>query len=458
MAHGRQQFALIGYSEYLERRPLKFVDPIPASRICGACGTIPRVTYTLMCGHTFCDPCYDSCATSSECACPRDGDVCDRDDVTRKEYKAERLLMRKRRRSSNTFTAIAHHVTHCPNCSAAVLSRDMCAHLKSRCTEHVLHTAPEAPQGSDVSENAQFVAFERKVEQRVDELDAKLAQLSLESVSQSDKLTEVCHNINQLKEALTDRFGAASIQSLNRFDRTEAEMKALVAHEKTIEQRVGDLDAKLGQLSLRIESHSAKLIEFCDKKFNRLTEQFGTASDRNAAEIKSLFSEKCESLRTNVTSVLKSAPSDQKMHQWVLNGYAALKEKALKNGWSYSLSDKVYLRGYLISWGIRFNKEGNIVYVALLFELHEGREDDFLDWPFKKELKLTIIHPETRKELHLGGKPYTTAEANNKFYSRPIGGSNTGVYFSETKVDSSDIERDGYVKGDQLLLRFEVLD
>ncbi|KAH9365893.1 hypothetical protein HPB48_022623 [Haemaphysalis longicornis] len=331
MAHGRQQFALIGYSEYLDRRPMKFVDPIPASRICGACGTIPRVTYTLMCGHTFCDPCYDSCATSSECVCPLDGDVCDRDDVTRKEYKAEQLLMAKASQIvEHLHRDCGHHVTHCPNCSAAVLSRDMCAHLKSRCTEHVLHTAPEAPQGSDVSENAQFVAFERKVEQRVDELDAKLAQLSLESVSQSDKLTEVCHNINQLKEALTDRFGAASIQSLNRFDRTEAEMKALVAHEKTIEQRVGDLDAKLGQLSLRIESHSAKLIEFCDKKFNRLTEQFGTASDRNAAEIKSLFSEKCESLRTDVTSVLASAPSDPKTHQRVLKGYAALKERHRK--------------------------------------------------------------------------------------------------------------------------------
>ncbi|KAH9365887.1 hypothetical protein HPB48_017279 [Haemaphysalis longicornis] len=217
MAHDRQQFALIGYSEYLERRPLKFVEPIPASRICSVCGNVPRVTYILMCGHTFCDPCYASCATSSECACPLDGDVCERDDVTRKEYKAEQLLMRKvhcwnevngcpvvlpaSQIAEHLRRDCGHHVTRCPKCSAAVLSRDMFAHLKSPCTEHVLHTAPEAPQGSDVSENAQFVAFERKVEQRVDELDAKLVRLSLESVSQSDKLAEVCHNINQLKGA-----------------------------------------------------------------------------------------------------------------------------------------------------------------------------------------------------------------------------------------------------------------
>ncbi|KAH9384110.1 hypothetical protein HPB48_026096 [Haemaphysalis longicornis] len=100
MAHGRQEFALVGYSEHLERRPLKFVDPIPASRICSACGNIPRLTYILMCGHAFCEPCYESCASTSECVCPLDGDVCDRDDVTRKEYRAEQLLGRKTRRAA----------------------------------------------------------------------------------------------------------------------------------------------------------------------------------------------------------------------------------------------------------------------------------------------------------------------------------------------------------------------
>ncbi|KAH9365853.1 hypothetical protein HPB48_022208 [Haemaphysalis longicornis] len=95
MAQCRQEFALVGYSEYLERKPLKFVDPIPASRICGACGNIPRLTYTLVCGHTFCEACYQSCAATSECVCPLDGDACGREDVTRKEYPAEQLLRRK---------------------------------------------------------------------------------------------------------------------------------------------------------------------------------------------------------------------------------------------------------------------------------------------------------------------------------------------------------------------------
>lgn len=34
------------------------------------------------------------------------------------------------------------------------------------------------------------------------------------------------------------------------------------------------------------------------------------------------------------------------------------------------------------------------VYSSLCIQLHEGSEDEFLDWPFRKEVKLGIIDPE----------------------------------------------------------------
>lgn len=96
------------------------------------------------------------------------------------------------------------------------------------------------------------------------------------------------------------------------------------------------------------------------------------------------------------------------------------------------------------------------MYIDLILQLHVGREDDFLEWPFTKELKLSIIHPETRQERHLVEKP-SLSEVNKKHYCRPIKDSNPAVRFIATRVESGDIEREGYAKNDQLLLRFEVL-
>ncbi|XP_077526137.1 uncharacterized protein LOC144137975 isoform X2 [Haemaphysalis longicornis] len=473
MAHGRKEFALVGYSEYLERRPLKFVDPIPASRICSACGIIPRITYTLLCGHTFCEPCYGSCVTTSECVCPLDGDVCDRDDVTRKEYPAEQLLRRQVYcwNQANGCGAILsasqiaehirhdcqHHLTRCPACSATVLSHGMCAHLKSRCTELVHHAAPGAEPRTDNNEQTHFMAFEKKMEERVRELDTKLGQMSLEIATHSDRLVELCHNNNMLKETLTQQLGNFSAQTHDRLNENKAEMKALVAHERTIEKQVRELGAKLAQISLETSSTSEKLIEIFHNNNHlkqALTRQVGQGQDCSSAEINAIYGENIESLMTSVTSVLASVSRDQGTHHWVLKGYAALKQMALKDGWSRGMSEKVYLRRYHISWGIHFKKRGDSLYLALSIQLHKGRQDDFLDWPFRNQLKLSIIHPETRQERHICAKP-ESSEANRSSYWKPTESSNTPIHFS--KIESSDIEREGYVKSDELLLRFEML-
>ncbi|KAH9365886.1 hypothetical protein HPB48_017278 [Haemaphysalis longicornis] len=492
MAHNREQFVMVGYSEDIDRRPLKFVDPIPASRICSACGNIPKLTFMLVCGHTFCEPCYQSCATTSECVCPLDGDVCGRDDVSRKDYPADQLLRRKvhcwneingcgvvipaSQVAEHVRNDCQHHVTRCPMCLAVVLSLDMCAHLKSRCAALVVHAAPEAPPRTEGNEQTYFMAFEKKIEQRVHQIDAKLAQLSLKSESLAERLIELCHNDNQLKEALIEQFRLACsemkssyseqreslmtalVQSLDRLGQTESAVRALVAHEKTIEQRLGALDAKLAQLSLESDSQTKKLAELChnDNSLKKaLTKQFGHDLDRNAAEMKALCTEKSASLMTALTSALTSVPSDRKTHQQVVTGYATLKETALKYGSSAKMSEKVYIRRYLVSWGVYFKKEGDTVNLYLRTQLHQGKEDDFLEWPFTKELKLSIIHPQTRQELVLSERPNASG-AGRKYYCRPIGASNVGPYFPGTKVDPSDIESDGYVERDQLLVRLEV--
>ncbi|KAH9378294.1 hypothetical protein HPB48_017222 [Haemaphysalis longicornis] len=96
MAHSSQGSALVGYSDDTELRPLKCAEPIPAGRVCAVCGYIPRATYSLRCGHTLCEPCYDSCVDTSRCVCPLDDEVCATVDVHLRTFPAEYLLTRKR--------------------------------------------------------------------------------------------------------------------------------------------------------------------------------------------------------------------------------------------------------------------------------------------------------------------------------------------------------------------------
>ncbi|KAH9382680.1 hypothetical protein HPB48_023236 [Haemaphysalis longicornis] len=372
MAHARQEFTLVGYSNDLDKRPLKFVEPIPPSRICSACGNIPRLMLCLLCGHTLCEPCYENCATPSECACPLDGEVSAQADIISRKYPAENLLRRKvhcwneangclvvlpaSQIAEHVRQDCKYHVTRCPTCSVVVLTRDVCAHLKSRCTALVFDETPEPQQRANVNERTHLELFEKKVEQRVLEMNAKLNELSLKSDSVGDKLIEICHNNNHLKEALTEQFGTASIRTLDRLDRNEAEMKASVAQGKTIEQRVGELDAKIAQITVETGCLREKLIEMRrnDNHVKEvLTEQFRSGLDHKLAEMKVFYTEKIESLRTSITSAVASVASDSKSHQRVITGYAELKANAMKDGGlRVSLSDKVYLRRYLMSWGM----------------------------------------------------------------------------------------------------------
>lgn len=119
-----------------------------------------------------------------------------------------------------------HHRSRCPTFLATVLWRDLCAHLKSGCTEFVLCAVPEALAVTAKNDENHLVAFQKRVERRVSELDAKLAQLSLQGDSQNDKLVDLSHNLNHLNE-VTREVRAASVKLLDSLDHSVTELKAL---------------------------------------------------------------------------------------------------------------------------------------------------------------------------------------------------------------------------------------
>lgn len=161
MCRGNEQrlYALVGFSEEVDRRPLRFIEPIPPAWVCNLCGVVPRTSGILPCGHCLCKPCYRVCATEDVgLACPLDCEAWPPEDaVSWKDVSFENLSKRQvmcwnEENGCQVVTTVSqiskhyhhvcqHHSACCPRCSAVVLSIDMCAHLRSQCGIHVVSRA-----------------------------------------------------------------------------------------------------------------------------------------------------------------------------------------------------------------------------------------------------------------------------------------------------------------------------
>ncbi|XP_077557566.1 uncharacterized protein LOC144172816 isoform X1 [Haemaphysalis longicornis] len=149
MATGGTEYTLVGFSEEVDRRPLLFLEPLPAAKVCSACGLVPNVKASLPCDHIFCKPCYEQCERSGRITCPLDGDQCSDEEVIWMNHPARSILAKQvrcwnHRNGCNVATTAAdisrhfhyecgHHSATCPKCSAEILANDVCAHLESRC-------------------------------------------------------------------------------------------------------------------------------------------------------------------------------------------------------------------------------------------------------------------------------------------------------------------------------------
>ncbi|XP_077529350.1 uncharacterized protein LOC144141712 [Haemaphysalis longicornis] len=157
-----------------------------------------------------------------------------------------------------------------------------------------------------------------------------------------------------------------------------------------------------------------------------------------------------EGTSNGIVSVLRNIVKTIRAHQWMLKGFATLKEEAIQTGKACYTSDPVYLCGYCISPGITFMKHGRFVWMYFSLELHEGEMDESLQWPFDGELEQDVIHPDKPgvREVYIDSARSATAEEKDDMVA---------VHFDRSSFFLGYLEHEGYVKNDQLILRLELL-
>lgn len=219
MALQSQWYTLFGFSKELDWRPLHFVDSIPAQRICNACGLLPRMTVFLPCRHVLCKTCYEQCLLDDGHACPLDGAQFLEEDAEWRDFPSEKLLRRKVKcwnedngckvimaasdMHTHFYDDCFHHSTSCPECSAFVLRSNVCAHRRSKCSSYATHKMPEKMRPTkDSAQQGMFTALQTVLQQGVEELRSGLDQVVRESTTHCDRMNEVTHILNALRETV----------------------------------------------------------------------------------------------------------------------------------------------------------------------------------------------------------------------------------------------------------------
>ncbi|XP_050024546.1 uncharacterized protein [Dermacentor andersoni] len=225
MASQGKRHTLCGFTEGLDWRPLHFVDLIPSHRICNACGVLPRVTVFLPCRHALCKSCYEQCALDDGHACPLDGDQFLEDDADWREFPLQNLLRRKvkcwneEHGCDMVFAASElnkhfcndcdYHVMPCPKCSKLVLRSNVSVHLQSKCRDYAVCLASEALEKSGSDEKSVFTVLNASLDKRVVEIKDKLDHI-ISDIAQNDRLNEISHCINNVKEILLQQSNGSS--------------------------------------------------------------------------------------------------------------------------------------------------------------------------------------------------------------------------------------------------------
>ncbi|XP_049274282.1 TNF receptor-associated factor 3-like [Rhipicephalus sanguineus] len=442
----RHRYTLVGFSDELDWRELNFVEPIPWSNVCQACGLVTRVTALLPCRHVFCKKCYEQRLSNDGHCCPLDGHLVAADDIEWVDCPVHNLLKRKVKcwnedRGCDIVLPASelnrhfckdcdHHSTCCPRCSMVVRCNYVCTHLQSECRDHVMSVVSGSPPSNISGENALMMALNANIETRVGEMKERLDHLTNENNVQSNRLNEISHSMNAMRETL-----------LGISNRTSA-LGSVASFSEAIHETLNDHGEKLEQLAGTISNSHEALKEGMERSLERLKEDTAncfkadlrqfcsgeggalTVTIRKELEVAAkTIRQDCAQTVARIVEVKdcekQTSPSEinsertvalsrmnVKRHEFVVEGFRAMKKSVCSCGSASYWTEKKYISGHHLSTGVRFTKDGERVYLYPLIQLHKGVIDDVLQWPFKEKIRLIIKHPFHNKECRKEGVPF----------------------------------------------------
>ncbi|KAH9380772.1 hypothetical protein HPB48_008846 [Haemaphysalis longicornis] len=505
-------YMLVGFGSDLDYRPTDFLEPFPVSRICGVCGVVPDEVALLPCCDVVCRTCYNRCAEDSGCALhsgarlEAGGDVYWRPltltDVAERKVRCWNakngcdVLLALRDVACHFSTECQFHNVICRRCYKNVLRADIVQHLRRGCGSRGLEEGrrltPDGRSLDDAYASARsFVSNVDAVEEDASPTDSQTAECS---GSPRDDDVSPRQKTSSAKEQTACGSGQAEAVVYEYPVQTSFDGTATEANKATHDRTHDDDASPRQEMSAANERVSYDRREGETVVMERLNvtiidglangETPGTSGGPNDVPSSSLEDEQRNAAVVTTRPHLMAARNIEALEQlreqafggfekclemcrdtvevawcaerslnWVVTGWAQVKEKASVEGGAWYYSQPGYLRGYHLSSAIFVRRSsGGELKVHIGLVLRRGVIDEHLEWPFCRRVRLTFVHPEMRSKPRFltltpnsataGGKP--NEGAGMRFYS-------TGRY-----CFAGDLENEGYVRDDHLRVSFEV--
>ncbi|XP_077492963.1 TNF receptor-associated factor 5-like [Amblyomma americanum] len=461
MTPGSQQYTLVGFSDELDWRPLRFVKPLPPNRVCSACGLVRPKSALLPCGHTLCARCSEQCSQEGLHICPLDGYECQDELVDWRESASEELLRREvkcwNKESGCQYVAAAsgivqhfqrecrHHPVCCPKCSATVACSNVIAHLTSGlCNPTQILRSQGANRSGHNDETALAASFRGALDEHAGEIREFLGRIVSDVSTHGDRLNEISHAINSLKEA---QVTVGERQHQDSLTQIQCEIHASKEELKQfLTERIGtpNLSGSIDRLEKTLKDEMLNVnsqIKGCFSQVATAVEALRAASNENGQKAVDY-----------IKTFLRHTKVGLSYCRFSVKSVRSLQTTALEEGSALYKGEMVYLRGYFLSPGVYLKKNGKSVLLHAWLRLHKSDMDDFVQWPFGHKVKLSVLHPGEGAERVVEELPAPSYER----FQRPTSASNLPVHF-QASLNLNSLISDGYIEDDQLHVKYELL-
>uniref|UniRef100_A0A6B0VBI1 Putative regulation of interferon-beta production n=1 Tax=Ixodes ricinus TaxID=34613 RepID=A0A6B0VBI1_IXORI len=402
---GGTTYCVSGFGKGLDMRPMNFKDTVQKIRVCSLCNVIPNTVVLLPCSHSLCELCFDKCL--------EDGERCLLDQERLGQECVEKLTLSEEKLatwqvacwntpygcsfSGSSVGVLDHfekhctfHAVCCSRCDHYVLRSDVVGHLKSGCTALLTEDGPGT-------------SSKRRGGTSVDDVGKAIGEMKDAVGKMNDEQLHLQGSLNNPPESA--KYQTAEIT-------------------KVLEL----IDEVRSSVLIGLEMTKAN----CKEQILRLGDNLSSQTMDIARSVRQLR---------------------PRMIHWYLEGWEKIKEEALVKPAFYTESEVQTLYGYAVSQNIEIKKQGEELRLDCHMRIHASQNDDELEWPFKYDCRVGIIHP--RRHYKMLCTVHAGTPEHREVFKRPVGSRNTGLGSFLATVNS--IESRGFIQNDTLHLFVEIV-